>query len=81
METPPTPLERRTGRRYTNEAERRLVAWAKANYPRYGGVGPPEDWDPEAECYLADLDGAQYGPIPCPALEAQLQDILAELGA
>lgn len=80
METPLTPLERQTGRRYSNEAERRLVAWAKARYPRYTGVVPPPDFDPETECYLADLDGRQYGPIPRSALEAQLQNILAELG-
>ena len=80
METALTALEQKTGRRYSSEAERRLLAWAKQNYPRYTGVVPPENWDPEQESYLADLDDAQYGPVPTATLKDKMAVIQAELG-
>lgn len=80
MEMRLSEVEKQTGRRYSSEAERRLLAWARTELPRAEAVERGElPGDPE-QVFLRDLDGRQYGPTTAAALEAQLQDIQAELG-
>jgi len=81
METPLSEAEQKTGRRYSSEAERRLLAWARAELPERAGEEVPEGWDPDQATFLRDLDGRVYGPTTPAGLQAALAKIEAELSA
>ncbi len=69
-----SPLERKTGRRYSSAGERRLFAWARAKLPRALAIERgevPRDLS-HGRAFLCDLDGRQYGPTTAAAMEAAM---------